>query len=44
MNESQEGIDAFGDFFEQFGPIDIYTIVLFEVLFEELLLTKEKDD
>jgi hypothetical protein len=47
MNESQEGIDAFAGFFQQFGPPDVYTITLMEILFEELLnnsAEKENND
>ena len=33
----KEGFDALGNFFSQFGPLDVYSRVLWEELLKELL-------
>ena len=35
-NNVRAGVDAFGKLIHQFGPLDVYSRVLWEVVFEEL--------
>ncbi len=37
MNKDQEIADALGDFFNQFGSMDLYTQIVLEELLKELL-------
>lgn len=47
-NEAVAGMNAFQIFSKQFGPDDIYTRIILEVLFEEILNqsyhSKEKEE
>ena len=43
-NEATAGTDAFKSFFQQFGPDDIYTRIIVEVLLEELLLNSRQKE
>lgn len=36
-DDAKVGTDAFRSFFQQFGPDDVYTRIIIEVLLEELL-------
>jgi hypothetical protein len=40
----KQGLDTLAEFFDQFGPNDIYKIVFLTVLFEELLGSNNQDD
>lgn len=37
QEKAEQGIEALKEFFDQFGPDDIYKQIFLEVLFEELL-------
>lgn len=43
MHESQEGLEAIGEFFQQFGAPDVYTLVLMEILFQELMNISDEE-
>lgn len=43
-NELKKSVDAFACFFSEFGPMDVYSRVMWEEIFKELMGIHSDDD